>query len=793
MERRLCGGLLAMIWSWPLMVQAGINADDIDAFMAEEPAVYGEPAQPSEVVLSVLLKNLPQPGFDAAVHDLAQRWHIREDAAALIAEAQLRMELLDEAQREAPSPPAAVLDLYRRAVDIESDSGELWAAAAEMGCADDALRERYFQRPNALRKYLVEGTEQCDRWLLSLAAASRLTPLGHWRMVEMFDSGGVEIERLAVRQELIAQLRSAGASPVGPELLYLVRAQWEDLAATGLGGDILKQADALDAATLTALMDASRGGDARIEGIVVANAEGSRALVHDVQVAWLVALQLADRTEEARAWRDRFHFVRPVARADRDNGRTGAVFADDHGDDDEFVYQILAPLSDEDPFDLFIGDGDRGLWWRVGRSDPLMTRATIRFLTERHYDDIAHDMHRSLCEPPYTQTITQFPAYLEASREMLRTAIAAQRQAESCVQDSQLDATTRAISRSQSDYVEKPLAPPLRTPRAIAPLHADPDEDAQDGAEENDEPGQQESGCLPELHVIRCDQSGAVWAAVSISGTLDPTGEIGRGGYWLHLSKDQGRHWQAIYLGLQEMQPYVVVPTSKLPLLRGSTLQMEVQVRELDPASITFPPVGLRSRREVDDLYIERDLSDLLKDSDGDGLTDIVEDKLRTDPLVADTDHDGLDDDIDPLPQVSIREPAPADSQVVMALLEKIAGYDAGAIRTGLRDPKDRKDPMAGLTRWSRSAAAGVIFMQADPALFKGLLVPGKLVLVSDEDLAYLNARYGVHYPLEFPLWFNRDHTKAVCSWSAGWVGGTLLFKRDGRKWTPTVIQQWIT
>ncbi len=785
MQRIIATALSALSLTLPCASQATVSAQDVSAFLAKKPAVYGEPTAPSEKVLTILLKNLPKPGFKAAVHELAQSWHIREDAAALIAEAQLRIETIVEEMRESEPLPGGLRNYYRRAVELEPDSAEVWTAAMESRCDDDVLRERYFRRPDALRRFLTSGTESCGSWLLPLAATSKLSPLGHWRLVELFDSGGVETERLAVRQELIAQLHSAGYSPASPELLYLLRAQWLDLATVGLGDEILKQADALDARTLAAVLDEEKGGTAKIEGIAIVAEGDARKQVHDLQVSWLLALKLANRGDEATQWRERLHFTRPNAATEKAGKFSNHVFATPHGDADEFVYQVLAPVTDADPFDLFIADGISGLWWSVGNDDPLSMRATLRSLDERRYGDIARDMHEQLCQPPYTGAIGgQFPVYLEASRSAFRAAIQAQRQASGCAATPAKEIPT--VARSQADYVEKPLPSELWTLRRPSRRH-----------HEDEEEGDDESAalqCVPDRHVVRCDQTGSAWAAISISGDLDPTGEIGGGGYWLHLSQDAGRHWQPpIYLGLQEMQPYVVSPTSKLPLIHGTTLQMEVQVRELDPASITFPPVGLRSLREADDLYIERELGDLTQDSDGDGLSDIVEDKLRTDPRSADTDHDGLDDDIDPLPQVSVRESPDADAGVVTALLAKVAGYDAAAIRTGMVDARQRNDVFAGLSRWSRSPSARVMYLKADAALFKGLMVPDKLILLTDKDVAYLNARYGVHYPLGFPLWFNRDHTRAVSNWSAGWVGGTLLFTRQDKTWTTTVVEQWIT
>ena len=270
--------------------------------------------------------------------------------------------------------------------------------------------------------------------------------------------------------------------------------------------------------------------------------------------------------------------------------------------------------------------------------------------------------------------------------------------------------------------------------------------------------------------------TGERWAAISISAELDPTGEVGQGGYWLHVSHDRGATWdRPLYLGLQQFQPYVVPATSRLPMLKGSLLQLEVQVRELDPESISFPPVALSSKREADDLYIERSLDDLARDSDRDGLTDLLEDKLRTDPHSADTDGDGLDDASDSLPGISLQGPPPADADVIARVFEHILGYEAGAIQLGVAAGRHTEDLFANMLGSPAKSARGVTFLLADKDMLTGLLLPSPIIVLDAADLAYLNARFGIHYPVQFPSpWFNRARTKAVVQWSAGWTGGTL-------------------
>ena len=70
---------------------------------------------------------------------------------------------------------------------------------------------------------------------------------------------------------------------------------------------------------------------------------------------------------------------------------------------------------------------------------------------------------------------------------------------------------------------------------------------------------------------------------------------VGDHGY-IVLSDDNGRSWQPpLYTGLAERFPYVVRPASALPLRKGDTIQLDVVIAEIDTATISYPPVGLRT------------------------------------------------------------------------------------------------------------------------------------------------------------------------------------------------------
>jgi hypothetical protein len=68
-------------------------------------------------------------------------------------------------------------------------------------------------------------------------------------------------------------------------------------------------------------------------------------------------------------------------------------------------------------------------------------------------------------------------------------------------------------------------------------------------------------------------------------------------------------------------------------------------------------------------------LSDIEKDSDGDGLPDLVERRLRTNPNRRDTDGDGVSDGEDPTPRGS-RLPRNEHDRIVLAILDQFFLFD---------------------------------------------------------------------------------------------------------------------
>lgn len=72
------------------------------------------------------------------------------------------------------------------------------------------------------------------------------------------------------------------------------------------------------------------------------------------------------------------------------------------------------------------------------------------------------------------------------------------------------------------------------------------------------------------------------------------------------------------------------------------------------------------------------DDAEIRKDADGDGLTDLVEGRLGTDPKLADTDKDGLRDDVDPCPNAAPRALGDREKIVAAAVAAQFFENDWG-------------------------------------------------------------------------------------------------------------------
>lgn len=296
-----------------------------------------------------------------------------------------------------------------------------------------------------------------------------------------------------------------------------------------------------------------------------------------------------------------------------------------------------------------------------------------------------------------------------------------------------------------------------------------------------------------DMGVVRLEQRGEQLVALCLSHDLDPVGEVSGGGYWVLLSDNDGASWERLYTGLRQYYPYAALDKSALPLLVGGTVQIDVEVQELDERSITFPPVGLGIKRHETGLHITAPLSALRQDSDHDGLTDLVEERIVTDPNDPDTNGNGLKDGDDPLPQISSQGDAPyADMMAIV--LSKVFGYDRAAIVTGVGGDRGVDAALKNIAERKPPPLSTTIFVQADPALFNGLSPPARIIVLDDASLKLYDQKFGKTYPVNLEhIWRSHDGKRVIVEWSASWTGGTLYLNRTDGTWSSVELSRWVT
>lgn len=338
-----------------------------------------------------------------------------------------------------------------------------------------------------------------------------------------------------------------------------------------------------------------------------------------------------------------------------------------------------------------------------------------------------------------------------------------------------------ALRASPPDFTVHPLPPELRSaPATTGNDGADDDKDTQ---------WPKDWGKLPRgFTPVRFERNDKRAVAISLSGMFDRAGEISPGGYWIHLSDDGGKTWQVPrYTGLSFHFPYEVMRRSKLPMLGGQDLKIEVVHAEIDTRSITYPPVALQTWPTERDIFLDIPIARLTADSDGDGVTDLAARHLLLDrgapmaPFLVGSDW------------AQCGGVTPPITELRLAILARINGVEARA----LIEPVTRSDSAPMIGGWSRMAtgAAWPLFLKgsaADFACARPSTMPILIYGLQGEDqLQHQTPDFRL---LEMPnLVMNREQTRGYAEWSAGWAGGTVLFWREGKGWKFRDISSWIT
>ncbi len=238
-------------------------------------------------------------------------------------------------------------------------------------------------------------------------------------------------------------------------------------------------------------------------------------------------------------------------------------------------------------------------------------------------------------------------------------------------------------------------------------------------------------------------------------------------GYWLAISNDNGSSWKKYYTGLVENYYYYFNRESKISLLKNdNTLQIECAITRLEKQAIR--PIGSPTFGLVQDgLVIEIEMSEIIKDSDNDGLTDIVENKMLLNPTNSDSDGDGINDGEDSNPRF------PSKKNDFTEIYETIFNqkFDSEG------NPEIKEIP---------------ILIVTDDKNLKSINPKShKIIFITNKEYE----KYQVDYPSPFmkedvtPI-FKCDRLKnSYRVDSSGHLGGTnYLIQKNGKVWKATII-----
>lgn len=157
-------------------------------------------------------------------------------------------------------------------------------------------------------------------------------------------------------------------------------------------------------------------------------------------------------------------------------------------------------------------------------------------------------------------------------------------------------------------------------------------------------------GGIDKVMVLKHETKGSIEAIVYEDKRYNDMFNMG---IFVAYSSNNGNTWDYFYTGLTQGAPMYIKWYSKYPLIdTEGNVQIEACQMNWDGNSHwgwMSPPVVVK-----DGLLITFDLETLRKDSDCDGLTDIEEARLRTDPFSKDTDNDGIPDDLDLNPRCNV-------------------------------------------------------------------------------------------------------------------------------------------
>jgi hypothetical protein len=250
---------------------------------------------------------------------------------------------------------------------------------------------------------------------------------------------------------------------------------------------------------------------------------------------------------------------------------------------------------------------------------------------------------------------------------------------------------------------------------------------------------------------------------------------------WIHVSSDEGVHWDGpYYLGLSERFVDYRRLNAHEPSARGTRLPLEVEA--VEGARSPSAPASVAHYR------LDIDLDALRRDSDGDGLTDLLEEKLLMDPRARDTDGDGINDAADMLPLEAQDSQEPSHVREVWAdLIPVLAGVRTIPRATVATPTKPAVDAAAQPFRPLLTLFVGPSECPVTHA------TPVRVICLDRAMLASYRTRFGDLSLMDVSqIVFDETHQHALVRYAFPYSGGTLRAVKQNGEWRFQTLRTWV-
>lgn len=274
--------------------------------------------------------------------------------------------------------------------------------------------------------------------------------------------------------------------------------------------------------------------------------------------------------------------------------------------------------------------------------------------------------------------------------------------------------------------------------------------------------------------------------------------------YYLKISQDNGKTWKNYFTGLTVNTPYYFKLSSRYPLWKDkNTLQIEGSIRRM--TKLPFPLEKPIYETIEDNSLITLNLNEIMKDSDGDGINDIKENRiLFTDPYAKDTDGDDINDAEDSNPRYKnsssdftklmqgilyvyypfVEHPDPGHEEFNIPL----ATFDEDVKRQQEETPVRKNNFMSSLQY--------KIIVTDDEHLKRVLPLNEKTIFLSPKEYETYKSYNHINTSEAYysQLFRCDDLPDTYILWVDGIMTGyTYLIKRTAEGWNVQIIEHWIS